>query len=66
MNVEGFNNVVVDCNNGGYGDDNLVSVEDEELKGPPTDTLSSLEMDHYATNEVLLQLNAEISTASLI
>ncbi|KAF2533824.1 hypothetical protein F2Q70_00032080 [Brassica cretica] len=66
VNVEGFNNVVVDCNNGGYGGDNLVSVEDEELKGPPTDTLSSLEMDHYATNEVLLQLNGEISTASLI
>lgn len=51
-----------DCNNGGYGDDNLVSVEDEELKGPPTDTLSSLEMDH----EVHLQLNAGISTASLL
>ena len=62
MNVEGFNNVVVDCNNGGYGDDNLVSVEDEELKVPPTDTLSSLEMDH----EVHLQLNAGISTASLL
>ncbi|KAF2551837.1 hypothetical protein F2Q68_00036474 [Brassica cretica] len=63
VNVEGFNNVVVDCNNGGYGGDNLVSVEDEELKGPPTDTLSSLEMDHYATNEVLLQLNVNTKSS---
>ena len=66
MNVEGFNNVVVDCNNGGYGDDNLVSVEDEELKGPPTDTLSSLELDCYETNEMHLQMNGETPTASLI
>ncbi|ESQ32513.1 hypothetical protein EUTSA_v10003674mg [Eutrema salsugineum] len=57
---------VVDCNNKGF-DDNLVSVEDEELKGPPTDTLSSVEMDHYEMdNELHLQLNAEMSTASLI
>ncbi|KAL0737817.1 hypothetical protein Bca4012_014027 [Brassica carinata] len=59
--TEGFKTVAVDCNNGGLGDDNLVSVEDGELKGPPTDTLSSLEMDHYETNEMLLQLNGEIS-----
>ncbi|KAF8105684.1 hypothetical protein N665_0157s0249 [Sinapis alba] len=65
--TEGVKTVVVDCDNGVFGDDNLVSVEDEEeLKGPPTDTLSSLEMDHYETNEMYLQLNAEISTASLI
>lgn len=65
--TEGSKTVVVDCDNGGFGDDNLVSVEDgEELKGPPTDTLSSLEMDYYETNEMYLQLNAEISTASLI
>ncbi|KAF3490248.1 hypothetical protein F2Q69_00055976 [Brassica cretica] len=50
--------VVVDCNKEGFGDDNLVSVEDEEeLKGPPTDTLSSLEFDCYETNEMHLQLN---------
>ncbi|CAH2044846.1 unnamed protein product [Thlaspi arvense] len=57
---------VVDCRNEAF-DDNLVSVEDTELKGPPTDTLSSVEMDHYEMdNELHLQLNAEISTASLI
>ncbi|CAE6226997.1 unnamed protein product [Arabidopsis arenosa] len=47
-------------------DDNLVSVENEELKGPPTDTLSSVEMDHYATNEMPLHWNGEITEASLI
>ncbi|XP_010439122.1 PREDICTED: uncharacterized protein LOC104722614 [Camelina sativa] len=56
----------VDCKNEAYDDDNLVSVEDEELKGPPTDTLSSVEMDHYETNEMHLHLNDEISEASLI
>uniref|UniRef100_A0A1J3G1E0 Uncharacterized protein n=1 Tax=Noccaea caerulescens TaxID=107243 RepID=A0A1J3G1E0_NOCCA len=56
----------VDCNNEAFGDDNLVSVEDEELKGPPTDTLSSVEMDYYETNEMHRQVSAEISTASLI
>ncbi|KAL1217243.1 hypothetical protein V5N11_013535 [Cardamine amara subsp. amara] len=55
----------VDYNNEAF-DDNLVSVEDEELKGPPTDTLSSLEMDHYEINEMHLHLNAEILEASLI
>ncbi|CAH8363092.1 unnamed protein product [Eruca vesicaria subsp. sativa] len=65
--TEEFKNVLVDCDNGGFGDDNLVSVEDEEeLKGPPTDTLSSLEMDYYEPKEMHLQLNGEISTASLI
>ncbi|XP_010442210.1 PREDICTED: uncharacterized protein LOC104725280 [Camelina sativa] len=56
----------VDCKNEAYYD-NLVSLEDEEeLKGPPTDTLSSVEMDHYETNEMHLHLNDEISEASLI
>ncbi|EFH41840.1 predicted protein [Arabidopsis lyrata subsp. lyrata] len=55
----------VDCKNEAL-DDNLVSVEDEELKGPPTDTLSSMEMDHYATNEMPLHWNVEITEASLI
>ncbi|CAN7080052.1 unnamed protein product [Brassica oleracea var. botrytis] len=56
--TEEFKTVVVDCNKEGFGDDNLVSVEDEEeLKGPPTDTLSSLELDCYETNEMHLQLN---------
>lgn len=55
----------VDCNNEAF-DDNLVSVEDQELQGPPTDTLSSMEMDHYETNEIHLHLNDEIAEASLI
>ncbi|KAG7536984.1 hypothetical protein ISN44_As13g009110 [Arabidopsis suecica] len=55
----------VDCKNEAL-DDNFVSVEDEELKGPPTDTLSSVEMDHYATNEMPLHWNGEITEASLI
>ncbi|CAD5334274.1 unnamed protein product [Arabidopsis thaliana] len=56
----------VDCKNDVF-DDNLVSVEDEEeLKGPPTDTLSSVEMNHYATNEMPIHWNGEISEASLI
>ncbi|CAA7049709.1 unnamed protein product [Microthlaspi erraticum] len=57
---------IVDCYNEAFGDDNLVSVEDEELKGPPTDTLSSVEMDYYETNEMHLHVGVEISTASLI
>lgn len=64
--LRGESKTLVDCNKEAF-DDNLVSVEDEELKGPPTDTLSSVEMDHYETNEMMhLQLNADISTASLI
>ncbi|CAL9242504.1 unnamed protein product [Arabidopsis halleri] len=56
----------VDCYNKAF-EDNLVSVEDEEeLKGPPTDTLSSLEMNHYAINEMPLHWNGDISEASLI
>ncbi|EOA12948.1 hypothetical protein CARUB_v10025928mg [Capsella rubella] len=57
----------VDCKNKAF-DDNLVSVEEEEeeLKGPPTDTLSSVEMDHYETNEIHLHVNDETSEASLI
>ncbi|KAG7533249.1 hypothetical protein ISN45_Aa08g008890 [Arabidopsis thaliana x Arabidopsis arenosa] len=55
----------VDCKNEAL-DDNLVSVENEELKGPPTDTLSSVEMDHYAMNEMPLHWNCEITEASLI
>ncbi|KFK40293.1 hypothetical protein AALP_AA3G356200 [Arabis alpina] len=58
--------VVVDCNKDAV-DDNLVLVEYEELKCPPTDTLSSVEMVHYETNEMMHpQLNEDISTTSLI
>ncbi|CAN8265783.1 unnamed protein product [Cochlearia groenlandica] len=61
---------VVGCNDEALGDDdNLVSMEEEELKGPPTDTLSSLGMDHYEVdnNELHLHVNVEeITTASLI
>ncbi|KAG7611775.1 hypothetical protein ISN44_As05g038560 [Arabidopsis suecica] len=62
----GESKTYLDCKNDVF-DDNLVSVEDEEeLKGPPTDTLSSVEMNHYATNEMPIHWNGEISEASLI
>lgn len=65
--MEEFNNVVVDCNKEGFGDDNLVLVEDEEeLKGLLIDIFLCLEMDCYEMNEVYLQLNGEILIVSLI
>ncbi|XP_010547262.1 PREDICTED: uncharacterized protein LOC104819076 [Tarenaya hassleriana] len=45
--------------------DNLISVDDEELIGPPTDTLSSLDIDYFQTSCMHLDMDDETQSEDL-
>ncbi|KAL0770706.1 hypothetical protein Bca101_035857 [Brassica carinata] len=55
--TEEYKKVVVDCSNEAFGDDKLVSVQDELM------TLSALNMDHYEMNEICSYSTINYSTS---